>query len=201
MKRLLASSVKEYFRDALDEAAKELDIQISEVTQFYLTDLLARFTEMKTVRAQNPVFRDKTFAELYLESQLLGPVERASVLRTIGDTALFLTGFFSDSFKRKLVDIDYYGRMGQLAYSTLVTMIAYRLISWGIEEIFEELSERFWDFKDLFAQISEAGGFHRQTDILRLYERWLKTHSKRDAKKLKDAGIVPIDYDHERFLQ
>ncbi len=201
MKRLLASSLKEYFREALDEAARELDVQVSEITQFYLADLLTRFTEMKKVKRENPVFQDKTFAELYLESQMMGPFERASALRTIGDTALFLTGFFSDSFKRRLVDIDYYGKMGQLAYGTLVTMIAYRVITWGIEEIFDELSKRFWDFRDMFTQISESGGFHRQTDILRLYERWLKTHSSRDAKKLREAGIIPIDYEHDKFVQ
>jgi len=191
----------EYFRDALEKASQELNVQVSEWTQFYVADMLTRFAEMKKVRAENPLFRDKTFAEVYLESQMKGFEERAHALQAIGDAALFLTGFFGDSFKRKVVDIDYYGRMGQLAYATLVQLIAYGLIHWGIERVFDELSERFWEVKDLLAQISESGGFYRNSDVLRIYERWLKTHSRRDARKLKDAGIVPIDYDSKKFLQ
>ncbi|MBW1975176.1 MAG: hypothetical protein JRI45_06345 [Deltaproteobacteria bacterium] len=201
MKRLVRSSLMEYFRDALEKASQELNVQVSEWTQFYVADMLTRFAEMKKVRAENPLFRDKTFAEVYLESQMKGFEERAHALQAIGDAALFLTGFFGDSFKRKVVDIDYYGRMGQLAYATLVQLIAYGLIHWGIERVFDELSERFWEVKDLLAQISESGGFYRNSDVLRIYERWLKTHSRRDARKLKDAGIVPIDYDSKKFLQ
>lgn len=201
MKRLVRSSLMEYFRDALEKASQEINVQVSEWTQFYVADMLTRFAEMKKVRAENPLFRDKTFAEVYLESQMKGFEERAHALQAIGDAALFLTGFFGDSFKRKVVDIDYYGRMGQLAYATLVQLIAYGLIHWGIERVFDELSERFWEVKDLLAQISESGGFYRNSDVLRIYERWLKTHSRRDARKLKDAGIVPIDYDSKKFLQ
>ncbi|SFM96257.1 hypothetical protein [Thermodesulforhabdus norvegica] len=199
MTRLLESSLKEYFREAVNEALQELDMEISELAHFYLADLLTRFSEMKTVRETNPVFQNRTFAELYLQSHLLAPSQKAAVLKLLGDTALFLTGLFGDSFRRKLVDIDYYGKIGQASYSALVTLIAYRVITWGVEEVFEELSERFWDMKDILAQVGESGGFIASHDVLRIYERWLKTHSRRDARKLKSLGIIPIDQDPYAF--
>lgn len=200
MAHLLETSLKEYFREAVDEALSELDVHISELTHFYLADLLTRFSEIRVMRETNPVFRNQTFAELYLKSQLMSPRERAYVLRLIGDTALFLTGLFADSFKRKLVDIDYYSKIGQSAYGALVTLIAYRMISWGIEEVFEELSKRFWDLRNVFAHIGESSGLHYSKDLLRLYERWLTNRSQRDEKKLHDAGIIPIDHNPYKFV-
>ena len=43
------------------------------------------------------------------------PAQRAS-LKQIGDVSLFVSGFFSDSLRRKLVDVDYYVSIGGVAY-------------------------------------------------------------------------------------
>jgi len=40
-------------------------------------------------------------------------------MRTVADRSLYLTGFFADSFHRKIVDIDYYVDIGSAAYSNL----------------------------------------------------------------------------------
>jgi len=38
-------------------------------------------------------------------------------------------------------------------------------------------------------------------DLLRLYEKWLRTGSSRDGKKLVDRGIVPNASIGKRFIQ
>src|SRR5690606_17928647 len=45
--------------------------------------------------------------------------KQVRVLRDIGDTALFLCGFFSDSLNGKIIDTSYYQQIGCLAYQRL----------------------------------------------------------------------------------
>ena len=48
-----------------------------------------------------------------------GGYEQRVRLRGVGDWSLFMSGFFSDSFARRSVDIDYYRGLGERAYASL----------------------------------------------------------------------------------
>ena len=113
-----------------------------------------------------------------------GALKRAQ-LQSLGDVSLFVSGFFADSFQRRTVDVDYYVSMGEYAYGSL---------SRGHREavaVFGELSRRFVVFMDILADVSEQTGTSSGADVLRLYEKWLKTGSLRDARRLLDHGILP----------
>ena len=45
--------------------------------------------------------------------------EQRARLRNLGDFSLFMSGFFPDSFRRRVVDVDYYVSMGEYAYGSL----------------------------------------------------------------------------------
>ena len=68
-------------------------------------------------------------------------------------------------------------------------------------EVFGELSRKFVGYMDVLADISERTGHNLQCDLLRLYEKWLRTGSSRDGKKLIDRGIVPNVSIGKRFMQ
>ncbi|SMC25391.1 hypothetical protein SAMN02746041_02313 [Desulfacinum hydrothermale DSM 13146] len=193
MTRLETRSLPEYFKEAVEETAAQLEVDISELARFYLVDLLSRYTQAKALLEPEWGDRDKGFGQVLLESQGTSSEKRARILRGIGDTTLFLSGFFSDSFQRSLVDIDYYATIGRTAYKNLESLLALRIVDWGLEGVFEELSERFLQVVDMFAEISEAAGTQRSGDILRIYERWLRTRSPRDRRLLREAGILPIE--------
>jgi hypothetical protein len=38
-------------------------------------------------------------------------------------------------------------------------------------------------------------------DVLRLYEKWLRTHSRRDGELLVERGIVPNASVRQKFVQ
>jgi hypothetical protein len=59
-------------------------------------------------------------------------------------------GFFSDSFNRSLVDIDYYIRLGERAYRSL----AHHSRSHA-GDVFDELSDKFSTFVDVLGEVSE----------------------------------------------
>ena len=100
----------------------------------------------------------------------------------------------SDSFRRKAVDIDYYKSMGEYAYGSLS-----RSERDAFAEVFGELARKFVGFMDVLAHVSDrttAG-----TDVLRLYEKWLRTGSARDGQRLIDRGLLPNQSIGPRFLQ
>ncbi len=107
-----------------------------------------------------------------------------------------MSGFFSDSLKRTAVDIDYYKSMGEYAYGSLS-----RSDEDAFATVFGELSRKFVGFVDVFADISERTTLASATDVLRLYERWLRTGSERDGQKLVERGILPNQSIGKRFLQ
>jgi hypothetical protein len=54
---------------------------------------------------------------------------------------------------------------------------------------------------DVLADVSERTALSSCTDVLRLYEKFLRTGSIRDSQKLIDRGIVPNQSIGKRFLQ
>ncbi|MCK7580759.1 MAG: hypothetical protein MZV65_37410 [Chromatiales bacterium] len=58
-------------------------------------------------------------------------------------------------------------------------------------ELFEELAAKFTDFADVLGEVAEHPDVRHHKDILRLYERWLKTGSRRAAARLRALGIEP----------
>ena len=116
-------------------------------------------------------------------------------LRKVGDVSLFMSGFFSDSLKRGLVDVGYYIQIGGRAYASLARCDA------ALGEVFDELSGKFTAFVDVLGEISERTALTSDTDLLRLYERWLRTGSRRSGNLLVTRGIVPNGSVGSRFVQ
>ena len=193
MTSLEPTGIMEYFKEAVEDATDRLNVEISDHTEFYVVDLLSRYASIKTLTSTELVSEEKTFAELFLESYELKTEGRARILKYIGDTTLFLTGFFSDSFQRSIVDVDYYASLGQTSYRNLLDLLAARVVQWGLEEVFDELSGKFFQLMDVLAEVSESSGPQHAADLLRIYERWLRTRSRRDENLLRKMGIIPIE--------
>ncbi|HEC32337.1 MAG TPA: hypothetical protein ENI41_07590 [Deltaproteobacteria bacterium] len=192
MSRLVMNTLMEFFYESLQQALAEQKIQVGRATEYYLVDLLSRYSKAESLLQPTHEQQEKTYGELYLESYHLSPSERSKILKYIGDTTLFLCGFFSESFKRKLVDIDYYAMLGRASYSHLVEVSEYIKMRIGVPEVFAELVNKLLDLIDVIAEIGEKTQLSGSTDLLRVYERWLRTHSKRDRKLLREKGIEPI---------
>jgi hypothetical protein len=181
----------EYFQGAVSGAVANLKLQVSEHAQHYLVQLLAHF-----IAAENliPTGADGKPADT-LTQQLALALEqeqadqRAVRLKQLGDYSLYVAGFFSDSLNRKLVDVDYYIGMGGAAYENVAHLQEKKARS----ELFLELARKFPKFVEVLSQISEETGFNpgSHRDLLRVYELWLKTGSKKFANQLVKAGINP----------
>jgi len=186
-------NVKEYFRDSVTTALSNQKVDAGEDTVYYIVNLLAYFTQadkLFSYTAEGVTLQP--LALIYAEAvEATSVEERHQILRRLGDVALLISGLFSSSLNRKLVDIDYYIAMGGTAYGYLCDLNRGTLRGKAFCAIFGELSEKFQSFVDVLSEVGEKTPMSSCTDIMRLYEIWLRTGSKRAADKLRKLGIVP----------
>lgn len=185
----------EYFRDQVESALSRQQLRASELTSYYLVDLLCRFVQP----GRRIPFSDDADEPLALRlGRALGSggLEQRARLRNLGDFSLFTSGFFSDSLNRGSVDVDYYVSMGEFAYGSLG-----RRDADALGDVFSELSRKFVSFMDVLAEVSEQSGVRSSVAVLRLYEKWLRTGSPRDGQRLLDRGILPNASIGQKFLQ
>jgi len=176
-------SAIEYFKELVDGALSRQGLAAQELTAFYVVQLLASFLQRPT----DDGGEDDTPLALRLARALdSGGLEQRASLRQIGDVSLFISGFFSDSLNRKLVDVDYYASIGGYAYHTLS-----HLESETFSSVFAELGEKFAGFVDVLSEVSERTACTSNADLLRLYEKWVKTGSRRAGQLLVERGVVP----------
>src|SRR5689334_7494221 len=104
----------EYFKELVEGALAHQRIDASELTAFYVVQLLASFLQRSESSDDG-----QPLAVRLAQALDSGGVRQRAGLRQVGDLSLFISGFFSDSLRRKLVDIDYYVAIGGFAYHTL----------------------------------------------------------------------------------
>ena len=184
----------EYFKDLVASSLARQHLRAADLTEYYLVNLLCQFIRLdRTAPAGES---NEPLAVRLARALRSGGSEQRARLRSLGDFSLFMTGFFPDSFRRRLVDVDYYVSMGEYAYGSLA-----RLDEDAFSEVFTELASKFVGFSDVLADVSERTALSSHTDVLRLYEKWLRTGSERDGQKLVERGILPNNSIGKRFIQ
>ncbi len=96
-----------------------------------------------------------------LEAVDAAPRERRTQLREIGDTSLYVSGFWTESLADKLVDVDYYIDLGGTAYGEL----ARGGTGWTGDpfgDVFGELAENFARFVEVLMVDQPAHDPRRQ---------------------------------------
>ena len=174
-------SAVEYFRELVEGALVHQHVAVGELTTFYVVHLLAGFLK----RPEGHDDFEPLALKLAMALETDGPNQRIA-LKQVADNSLFLSGFFADSLQRRLVDIDYYVSVGGSAYSALS-----RTESDTFALVFGELAEKFTAFVDVLAEVSERSSCTTNQDLLRLYERWLRTGSRRSGRLLVERGVLP----------
>lgn len=192
---LLEQTPAEYFKDLIEAALERQHLRANELTAYYLVNLLCRYIRPD---ARTPFSEDGEPLAIRLGRALqTGGLEQRARLRNLGDFSLFMSGYFSDSFRRKVVDVDYYVSMGEYAYGSL----SQRDDEDAFGDVFAELARKFVGFMDVLSDVSEHTGVASNADVLRLYEKWLRSGSTRDGQRLIDRGIVPNCSIGSRFIQ
>jgi hypothetical protein len=173
----LAASVDEFFHEVVTDALAVVDLEASEPASWYLVGLLGEMTRAR------------------LTDEPLGPKlaqvgadagERVKTLKQVGDTSLYVAGFFAESLSRSLVDVEYYVGIGQTAYAELARSLGGAKT---ITEVYAELADKFPRFVDVLAEVRKRTDF-ATPDVGKLYEMWLRTRDEWIEKKLRALGVL-----------
>lgn len=182
-----APSLLAYFREELEEAFDQLDVDTSEETEAYLVHLLEGFTRIEPDFAEEVGFEKP--AAFYLGEALNSPGDqRFEAYRRLGDASLFNCGFFEGYISRRLVDSEYYQGVGRHAYQELSSLLTFKRSNDMFRGIFEELAEHFEQVVEAFQWLGgslEDDGI----DLSDAFDQQLGPGSSGDAESLQAAGL------------
>lgn len=186
--------VSDYFRDSVTTAAANQNLEINTETILYVVNMLTSFVRTENLYEKtDDGYMIRALALIYADSiDATTSAERNRILQRLGDVALFISGLFSYSLNRSLVDVDYYAAIGGNAYANLADATRRSFQGHTVSMVFSELSEKFLSLADVLAEVNENCSKKSDSDIMRLYELWLKTGSERVARQLQKFGIQPI---------
>ncbi len=189
-KQILISS-KDFFKDVVDDAFKHRRIKTFPLAQQYIAHLLENYISADKLfdeSSEDGKKSRKTLAELFLTASSSDSAVRNDLLKRLGDSSLYVSGFFGESLQRKVVDIDYYANMGGLAYGSLSNLVkedTYR-------KVYQEISTRFMDFVDILTFVSQKVMVQSDENLLRLYDKYIRTGSELAKDTLLEKGINPV---------
>jgi hypothetical protein len=186
-------SLEEFFRNSVSSAMDRQGLSADDHTSYYVVNLLTLFARSEVLYEGAGEGRTlKPLALILAEAmEARTAEERNFALQRIGDISLFIAGFFGESLARRQVDIDYYVRMGGSAYGSLSECVRGSVRGRVFAAVFAELASKFQDFVDVLTEVRDESRGSDDVDILRLYDVWLRTGSKRAERTLRRLGIEP----------
>jgi hypothetical protein len=186
-------NLRHFFQESVSQALRNQKLRAQEYTIVYLVNLLTSFSRSENLFQAEPAGGGPALKPLaiFYKDAVYAPsdFERDLALQRLGDIALFIAGIFSQSLRNRAVDSDDYVNMGGQAYACLAGVKQRRGSGAPLGDIFSELADKFVGFVDVLGEVGENMQAPSDTDLLRLYEAWLRTGSKRAQGRLLKLGL------------
>ena len=184
----LALDSNQFFKDVVEEAFTRCKLKTGLYVRIYLTDILKHYLFIGNLynrKDSSGLKTHDTLAETLLRVNKMGPKERFERLKGLADSSLYISGFFSDSFQRKIIDIDYYIDIGKLAYQTLAQDVEEDTFA----KLYKEISNQFINLVDVLSFISQKAEMTDRENLLRTMDVYAKTHSPLREEVLVEKGV------------
>ncbi len=189
----LAANLESFFHPLVDEAVKEQHFAATEAAELYLAGLLADYARPDRLESEA---LERPLTLLLDEALHAEGSARFERLRSLGDGVLYTSGFFADHLSTRGVELRYVRTVGARAYDGLASMMRQGAgDGTGALDVFRELADNFATFAEVVARVADvlnanaACSSNRQ--VVRLYERWVKTGSAPLAVALAGKGLAP----------
>ena len=182
--------LRDYFRTSIDEVIANRRVDVDPHATHYVVNMMTLFSRSDQLYEDDgETYGIRPLALMLAEAADASSAEqRNTTLQRIGDVALFVGGFFADSLAHKAVDIDYYMTMGENAYGSLSEEVRGTFRGNAFADIFMELCVKFKILIDVLHEVRDNARVGSDVDVLRTYEIWRKTGSRR-AKELLQQEI------------
>ncbi|OUR93721.1 hypothetical protein A9Q84_19865 [Halobacteriovorax marinus] len=162
---VLENSLQCYFFDQLNELNKKSLRPLSNEAIFYSSLVMDRFGVVHQLfEEKEGKYTNKSLGIKLMETVHLSKERRKRELKDIGDTALFVSGFFSDSLNGKIIDVRYYQEIGQAAYSKLNSLVP---SFYDVDSFYVEFSKSFSNMAFLIELLAkEYSSKNKSKDLL-----------------------------------
>ena len=146
-------SFKEYLYKELSPYALSKNIKnyLINLLCFYISS--EQLFEKKEGKSRS---HEKTLIEWYKKSQNSNKQEKLYLFKKMGDFSLYLSGFFREAIKKKLVHLSYYEEMGRTAYHYVSQSYPPQL------NVFKELSREFKGISEILFSLQKQSAFQSQ---------------------------------------
>lgn len=187
-------NLRDYFRSSIDEVIARQGVQVDPHAAHYVVNLITLFSRSEALYEEHgESYGIRPLALMLADAaDAPSPRHRTYSLQRIGDVALFIAGFFIESLANRAVDVDYYIYMGESAYGSLSEEVRGTVRGKAFADIYRELAEKFQVLIDVLNEVRDGARRESDVDLLRTYEIWLKTGSRRAEAMLRQQGIIPI---------
>jgi hypothetical protein len=194
----LTATPQEFFQERVNLAKSSLKVDLTGDVEFYVVNLLCSFIAFPASGKENgiagePNFFEKPLAFMLRDASEAAPQDKPGMYRALGDTSLYITGFFQDYFNRKTFDIDYYITLGRTGYDQAARLMPPNRPESANRETLSALAVDFVKIMDVLSEVSEQGRRRGAVDILNVYDRWTRSQSDRLRKILAEQGIEAVE--------
>ena len=188
------SNLQDYFRTSIDDVAARPQVEIEPHAAHYVVNMLTLFSRSDELYEDDGECYGLRPLALMLADAADAPSceQRNHLLQRIGDIALFVAGFFADGLSSRAVDIDYYIHMGGNAYGSLSDEVRGTFRGNAFAEVYRELATKFHLLVDVLNEVRDGPCDGSDVDLIRTYEVWRKTGSRRAEALLRQQGVVPL---------
>jgi len=134
------TSMRDYFRDAVDAALAHQALDPNAATSAYLVELLCEYA-----REQRDLFA-RPLTWVFARAESAAPGESFQQLKEVGDHSLYVAGYFNDSLPHLELDLDYFVKLGSTAYRKLSRLLQLPRGRTRFVVVFSELGQEFTRF-------------------------------------------------------
>lgn len=150
---ILENSLQCFFYDELSSINKKSANPLPNETIYYSSLVMDKFgNSNEYFEIVDGKVQEKKLGIKLLEVAKLPKETQKRELRDIGDSSLFLCGFFSDYINRQLVDEVYYQNIGKQAYISLNSMVP---DFYEVPSFYKNLSHYFSEVCTMFTLVAE----------------------------------------------
>jgi hypothetical protein len=187
-------NLQENFYDSVNNAVTRQCVEVDPHAAHYVVNLLTIFSRSNELYEEHAEhYGLRPLALMLAEAANAERTDhRNYLLQRIGDVALFIAGFFADGLAGKAVDVDYYIYMGGNAYGSLSEELRGTFRGRTFAPVYRELAAKFQVLVDVLNEVADGARENSDVDLLRTYELWLKTGSRRAEALLRQSGVEPL---------
>lgn len=151
---VLENSLQVFFYDLLQEYNRKSQRPLPSEILYYASLVMDNLgSSEKYFEEVEGKVKEKVLGLKLLESYQLPREKQKTVVKDIGETALVLCGYFSESLNKKIIDTKYYNEIGIRAYGVLDSYVPK---AFNTPNFFGKVAKHFVDVTQLITLISES---------------------------------------------